>query len=77
MTESATFTCADGFPSHPFAMFEAIGTPCHPRSKEEPNGVKALLKQAYANAEKENGVVYDLSWYGDEIGVDHPFVSYD
>src|SRR3989338_967308 len=33
---------------------------------QESNAVKAVLKQAYANAEKGNGVVYDLSWYKDE-----------
>ena len=40
---------------------------------QEPNAVKAVLKQAYANAEKGNGVVYDLSWYKDEMGVNNPF----
>lgn len=40
---------------------------------QEQNAVKAVLKQAYANAAKDKGVVYDLSWYKDEIGVDNPF----
>ena len=41
----------------------------------ESNGVRAVLKQAYANA-KDSGVVYDLSWYKDELGVNNPFTSF-
>src|SRR3989338_95037 len=41
----------------------------------EENGVKAVLKQAYSNA-KDSGVVYDLSWYKDELGVNNPFASF-
>src|SRR3989338_3290815 len=41
----------------------------------EENGVKAVLKQAYSNA-LEKGVVYDLSWYKTELGVNNPFKSF-
>ena len=41
----------------------------------ESNGVRAVLKQAYANA-KDSGVVYDLSWYKNELGVNNPFISF-
>jgi len=46
------------------------------RFPHEENGVKAVLKQAYANAERSNGVVYDLSWYKNQLGVNNPFISY-
>ncbi|MBI2653896.1 S8 family serine peptidase [Candidatus Woesearchaeota archaeon] len=41
----------------------------------ESNGVKAVLKQAYANA-RDKGVVYDLSWYKNELGTSSPFSSF-
>src|SRR3989338_5437324 len=43
---------------------------------QEPNAVKAVLKQTYASAEKNNGVVYDLSWYKNELGVNNRFKSF-
>ena len=46
------------------------------RFPNEENGVKAVLKQAYANAERDRGVVYDLSWYKNQLGVNNPFISY-
>ena len=45
------------------------------RYPHEENGVKAVLKQAYANAKQEEGVVYDLSWYKSELGKTNPFTS--
>src|SRR3989338_6620540 len=43
---------------------------------QEPNAVKAVLKQAYASAENGNGVVYDLSWYKNELGINNQFASF-
>lgn len=43
------------------------------RFANELEGVKAVLKQAYANAAKDNGVVYDLSAYN--VG-ENPFNSF-
>ncbi|MFH2028482.1 MAG: hypothetical protein ABIJ08_05055, partial [Nanoarchaeota archaeon] len=40
------------------------------RFPNEPEGVDAVLKQAYSNAE-ENGIVYDLSYY--DLGRENPF----
>ncbi|MBU0980196.1 MAG: hypothetical protein KJ709_05290, partial [Nanoarchaeota archaeon] len=44
------------------------------RFPHEDNGVRAVLKQAYVNA-KEDGVVYDLSWYEEDIGIAGLFES--
>ncbi|HLC55705.1 MAG TPA: hypothetical protein VJJ23_00530 [Candidatus Nanoarchaeia archaeon] len=42
------------------------------RFPDEENGVKAVLKQAYANA-KDKGLVYDLSYY--DLGAKNPFIK--
>lgn len=44
------------------------------RFPNEGSGVNALLKEAYRNA-VNGGIIYDLSWYRDEVG-ENPFFSY-
>src|SRR3989338_6784049 len=39
------------------------------------SGMIPFENQAYANA-KDSGVVYDLSWYKNELGVNNPFISF-
>src|SRR3990167_6763012 len=39
------------------------------------SGMIPFENQAYANA-KDSGVVYDLSWYKNELGVNNPFASF-
>ena len=46
------------------------------RYPAEESGVDAILKQAYQNAEKDRGMVYDLSQYNNIIQLQNPFTSF-